>query len=198
MLNCFVKNVIFFWPLHKYLSCSLYLRFKHPRRVHSPLPVRLLENIGGVERETATAVVERGIALLIAIRLADPLQVWPPDPCRRCLHVEELAAVLEAVGHSGTPQVEDPQQAERQQVEQIHLHVSRPITESPATSGNPLFRFFQIIRCSICAALAGLWWQLESNQPCKAAVVQGRSIGSWLICCSLLHVHDSIMVTFTL
>lgn len=45
----------------------------------------------------AAAVIQRGVAQFVCVFLADALQARPSDPCRRCLHVEELAAVSEAL-----------------------------------------------------------------------------------------------------
>lgn len=60
----------------------------------------------------ATAVIQCGVAKFVCIFLADPLEACSSDPCRRGLHVEELAALFEALGHGGTHQVGRHQQGE--------------------------------------------------------------------------------------
>lgn len=74
----------------------------------------------------ATAVVQRGVAQFVCILLADPPQAGSLHPCRWCLHVEKVAAVSEAGGHTGTDQGGRHQQGEGQDAgaEQMHRHTT--------------------------------------------------------------------------
>lgn len=83
---------------------SLYLWLIHPRCVNPPLPISLLKDVGRVEGEAATAVIQRGVAKIVCKLLADLPRAGSLYPCRWCLHVEKMAAVFEAVRHTGTHQ----------------------------------------------------------------------------------------------
>lgn len=101
---------------------KLYLRLIHPGSVHPPLPIRFLKDVGWVEGDSATTVIQRDIAQFVCVPLADPLQADPSDPCRWCLHVEKMTAVSKAVWHSGTHQVGRHQQEEGERAGAKEMH----------------------------------------------------------------------------
>lgn len=72
------------------------------------------------------AVVQGGVARLVPVALADPLEAVPgPVDARRCCpHVEKLSAVFKAVGYTGTRQPDPRQQEEGQQVDPQRMHLS--------------------------------------------------------------------------
>lgn len=143
---------------------KLYLRLIHPGSVHPLLPIRFLKDVGWVEGEAATAVIQRDVAQFVCVLLADPLQAGSSDPCRRCLHVEKMTAVSEAVWHSGTHPVERHQQGEGKGAGAKEMH---PDT---AGDGKVIGNHAIADTCLTCAATnyyvwknSMWWWRMLFN-----------------------------------
>lgn len=144
-----------------------YLRLIHPGCTRPPLPIRLLKNVGRVERETTAAVVQRGVTQLVCVLLADLLQAWASDPRRGGLHVEELPAVSEAAGHGGAQRVGRRHQTGGQDAEQVHLGEANPPSRHifhSQTKNEKMSRVRRVLLNECCFSSSEQWRRLESMQ----------------------------------
>lgn len=156
---------------------KLYLRLIHPGSVHSLLPIGFLKDVGWVEGEVATAVIQRDVAQFVCVLLADPLQAGSSDPCRWCLHVEKMTAVPEAVRHSGTRPVEHHQERDGKGAGAKEMH---PDT---AGDGKVIRRNAAVDTCLTCAPTNCEKLSCDDGECCCDALY-------WFCPCNLVKWKD--------